>query len=148
MAVAVVPRPVMRMAGILPSNCRTRRSISRPDRSGSSMSRMTTSGRYSASLSSPSAAVPAVITQMAVSARTPLPSPHGPGASGGDLLRGWLNSSLVLPEDWETLPAPTRQELMQCPEPAAILRALVEHNLLTPYQAARVEAGKLFGLLL
>lgn len=63
-------------------------------------------------------------------------------------LQGLLDSSLVVAEDWEALPDRTREELLHCPDLGAALSLLVKHNLLTEYQAARVEAGKSHGLVL
>jgi response regulator RpfG family c-di-GMP phosphodiesterase len=59
-----------------------------------------------------------------------------------------LSSFLVLPEDWETLPCAVREELRQCPDRQKVLDTLVDHQLLTPYQAGRIAAGTPFGLVL
>jgi response regulator RpfG family c-di-GMP phosphodiesterase len=59
-----------------------------------------------------------------------------------------LTSSIVLAEDWEKLPTPTQNEIAQCTEKRQLLSSLVQHNLLTEYQADRVAAEKIFGLVL
>ena len=59
-----------------------------------------------------------------------------------------LSASLILPEDWETIPAEIRDQLLSNPEAAEVLPELVEHGLLTDYQAGRIEAGTTFGLIL
>src|SRR4051812_23375057 len=64
------------------------------------------------------------------------------------LVRNLLDSSLILAEDWERLSAQTRVELSNCSDTQTVLPLLVKHSLLTDYQAARVEAGTTFGLLL
>jgi response regulator RpfG family c-di-GMP phosphodiesterase/serine/threonine protein kinase len=64
------------------------------------------------------------------------------------LLQQLLASSLILAEDWELLPAATRDELLRCTETDPLLLCLVEQSLLTEYQAARIGAGKMFGLTL
>ncbi len=64
------------------------------------------------------------------------------------LLQELLGSSLVLSEDWEQLPSNVRDELLECGETEDVLTRLVEHGLLTEYQARRIEAGTTFGLVL
>jgi response regulator RpfG family c-di-GMP phosphodiesterase len=87
------------------------------------------------------------------------PDPRGPYAqtvhsasakksSAQDLLGELLKSSLVLAEDWELLPAAVREELLECVETAKLLSLLQEINLLTEYQAGRIEAGTTHGLIL
>jgi response regulator RpfG family c-di-GMP phosphodiesterase len=70
------------------------------------------------------------------------------GQSAQIILRELLCSSLVLTEDWERLPARTRDELANSSDTKMILSSLVEHSLLTAYQADRVEAGTIYGLIL
>jgi response regulator RpfG family c-di-GMP phosphodiesterase/serine/threonine protein kinase len=65
-----------------------------------------------------------------------------------ELLRDLLTSSIVLAEDWERLPIQMQNEIVHCTEARQLLSALVQHNLLTEYQADRVESGKTFGLVL
>src|SRR5947209_2346208 len=64
------------------------------------------------------------------------------------LLKSLVAASLVLAEDWEALPAPGQEDLLGCDDPAHLLAGLVEHGLLTDYQAARIDAGTTFGLVL
>ncbi len=59
-----------------------------------------------------------------------------------------LNSSIVLPEQWEVLPPLQQNEVRECSGIHDLLPCLVKHGLLTTYQAARLTAGKLFGLVL
>jgi response regulator RpfG family c-di-GMP phosphodiesterase/serine/threonine protein kinase len=64
------------------------------------------------------------------------------------VLQELLTSSVVLVEDWEALPVPAREEVARSPDRDALLARLVEHKLLTDYQASRVRSGKAFGLVL
>lgn len=64
------------------------------------------------------------------------------------VLNKLMCSSIVLAEDWESLPAQTRNELASCSDTKEIYPLLVKHKLLTDYQAARVDAGKAYGLIL
>jgi response regulator RpfG family c-di-GMP phosphodiesterase/tRNA A-37 threonylcarbamoyl transferase component Bud32 len=59
-----------------------------------------------------------------------------------------LTSSVVLVEDWEALPVPAREEVARSPDRDTLLARLVEHKLLTDYQASRVRSGKAVGLVL
>ena len=65
-----------------------------------------------------------------------------------DLLVQFLDSSLVLAEDWENLPAPTRAAILECVDWPTQLSLLQEHGLLTEYQVERIEAGAIHGLVL
>ncbi len=69
-------------------------------------------------------------------------------SSGQALLQDLLGTSLVLTEDWEALPDAVRELLLHRVDRLGVLTLLVEQRLLTDYQAARIEAGKTFGLLL
>jgi response regulator RpfG family c-di-GMP phosphodiesterase len=60
----------------------------------------------------------------------------------------YLDASFILAEEWEQLPAAVREELAAIPKTEAVLARLVEHGLLTEYQARRIEAGSTFGLVL
>jgi response regulator RpfG family c-di-GMP phosphodiesterase/serine/threonine protein kinase len=74
-----------------------------------------------------------------------------PAAAGGAaqaMLRSLVASALVLPEDWETLPEAVQDELLGCQDSDVLLGQLIEHGLLTEYQAARIDAGSTFGLVL
>jgi response regulator RpfG family c-di-GMP phosphodiesterase/serine/threonine protein kinase len=64
------------------------------------------------------------------------------------ILRDLLDSSFVLTEDWEQLPAAARDEVEGASDPDHLMLKLVEHGLLTEYQARRIEAGTTFGLVL
>jgi response regulator RpfG family c-di-GMP phosphodiesterase/serine/threonine protein kinase len=63
-------------------------------------------------------------------------------------LQELLESSLIVAEDWERLVPQERCELMRCRDRSALLEMLVDRQLLTPYQADRIAAGKTFGLVL
>src|SRR5262249_21578899 len=70
------------------------------------------------------------------------------GAEGKQLLRKLLTSSLILAEDWEKLTPQVQTEIKRCVAPPRLLALLMQHGLLTPYQADRIEAGNTFGLIL
>src|SRR5437764_29591 len=72
--------------------------------------------------------------------RTP-PPPRG-------ILHDLMESSLVLLEDWEQLPAAARAEMEKVADSETLILRLVEHGLLTEYQARRIEVGSTFGLVL
>lgn len=57
-------------------------------------------------------------------------------------------ANLVLLEDWERLPRAIQEGLTRWPEPATFINELIEHGLLTAYQAQRLIAGRDFGLVL
>ncbi|MBL8798862.1 MAG: protein kinase [Planctomycetia bacterium] len=67
---------------------------------------------------------------------------------GDEYLHRWLDGALIAAEDWEQLPEQTRQELQACPRFDQLVAKLTAHKLLTDYQAARIKAGKTFGLIL
>jgi response regulator RpfG family c-di-GMP phosphodiesterase len=54
----------------------------------------------------------------------------------------------MLAEDWEALPDDEQDRLRECDDPEKILLELVEHGLLTDYQADRIRAGTTYGLVL
>lgn len=66
----------------------------------------------------------------------------------GKLLKELLTTSIVLTEDFEKISAQTQDNLRQCSEIPKLLLLLVQNRLLTEYQAARIEAGKTYGLVL
>ena len=70
----------------------------------------------------------------------------GPFALANAIAQELLQSSIILAEDWEALPEPAREELLRCADQQALLASLVEHKLLTDYQADRIAAGTTFGL--
>ena len=71
-----------------------------------------------------------------------------PVSRGQALLDDLLASTIVLSEDFEKLPTQTQDEIRCCAAIKELLPLLVQHGLLTEYQAARVEAGKTYGLVL
>jgi response regulator RpfG family c-di-GMP phosphodiesterase/serine/threonine protein kinase len=74
---------------------------------------------------------------------------NGAAATPGQcLLEELLQTSLILPECWEKLGREQREDLAALPEIEPLLARLVELELLNEYQAARVGAGKAFGLIL
>jgi len=80
------------------------------------------------------------------------PSVSGTSGHGAELERGPLADlvaqRLVLAEDLERLPLEVQHELQKCNELESLLPSLVQYQLLTEYQAARISAGKTFGLVL
>jgi response regulator RpfG family c-di-GMP phosphodiesterase len=68
--------------------------------------------------------------------------------SGLALLSDLLTNGVVLLEEWEQLSIAGREELLLCQDKERLLRLVVEHRLLTEYQAERVQAGQTFGLIL
>lgn len=71
--------------------------------------------------------------------------------AGGDalaLLDFCVQKSLVHREDWQALPEASRRDIEDQHELAQLLARLVHHKLLTQYQADRIEAGTLHGMLL
>ncbi len=64
------------------------------------------------------------------------------------LLKDLFMKSIVLEEDWENLPATIRDVLGREVAPSKLLAGLVEHRLLTDYQAARIGSGQMGGLIL
>jgi response regulator RpfG family c-di-GMP phosphodiesterase/tRNA A-37 threonylcarbamoyl transferase component Bud32 len=64
------------------------------------------------------------------------------------LFREFLDSSLVLAEDWEELDPQQRVAVTACREEDELLKKLVEFKLLNAYQASRLRVGKDFGLVL
>jgi response regulator RpfG family c-di-GMP phosphodiesterase len=64
------------------------------------------------------------------------------------LLLELLHVSLVLQDQWDLLTPSQQHEVKQAPDTLALLDALVRQDLLTPFQAQRIAAGKTFGLIL
>lgn len=64
------------------------------------------------------------------------------------LLEQFLESSLVLAEDWENLQEKVRAKILECPNASALLTLLKDNGLLTDYQVGRIEAGTTHGLIL
>jgi response regulator RpfG family c-di-GMP phosphodiesterase len=65
-----------------------------------------------------------------------------------DFVGSLLESSVMLAEDWESLPDDEQERLRECEDPETILNELVKHGLLTDYQADRIRAGTTYGLVL
>ncbi len=68
--------------------------------------------------------------------------------AGLSLLDDLRAASLIPSEDWEALPDEMQDRLGACAAKEDLLPLLVEQHLLTDYQAARIAAGKAFGLVL
>jgi response regulator RpfG family c-di-GMP phosphodiesterase/serine/threonine protein kinase len=73
---------------------------------------------------------------------------QGPIAPAQKLLKELLTSRIILADDWENLPDTVRGDLSDCIAKKDLLHLLVDHQLLTEYQAGRIEAGKTHGLVL
>lgn len=73
---------------------------------------------------------------------------ESPASPAQALLRDLLASSIVLAEDFEKLPIGVQDTITQAPDVPKLLGMLKQHELLTPYQAARIEAGNRHGLVL
>ncbi len=83
-----------------------------------------------------------VFPALSLNSPTPLPDPTPP------LLRRLLAVGVVSAEDFDALPANDRQAIQRAPDEAALLNALAANKLLTEFQAERVSAGRLHGLIL
>jgi response regulator RpfG family c-di-GMP phosphodiesterase/tRNA A-37 threonylcarbamoyl transferase component Bud32 len=70
------------------------------------------------------------------------------GVQKPTLLNDLLSSTIVLSQDWEALPQDVQARMSRCSDPQQLLAQLVEHRLLTEYQAARVNSGTHYGLVL
>ena len=64
------------------------------------------------------------------------------------LLENLLHTKLIRPRDWESIPEEVRDELRARPDSAAVLAELVDRELLTAYQAARLSHGDIDELIL
>jgi response regulator RpfG family c-di-GMP phosphodiesterase len=64
------------------------------------------------------------------------------------LLAELFTQSLVLTEDWETLTEEVQERVHACVDRESLLSKLVEHRLITEYQAERIRNGKTHGLIL
>jgi response regulator RpfG family c-di-GMP phosphodiesterase/serine/threonine protein kinase len=71
-----------------------------------------------------------------------------PGSTAQAVLHDLRSSSLIFAEEWDVLPQAVRHQIQNCANPSELVALLVEHRLLTEYQAGRVAAGKTFGLIL
>src|SRR5206468_1890975 len=68
--------------------------------------------------------------------------------AGQRLLQELLAYSLILSKDWNGLPDAIRQDLIRLTDEDQLLSQLTEQKLLTEYQAGRIRAGTIFGLIL
>jgi response regulator RpfG family c-di-GMP phosphodiesterase/serine/threonine protein kinase len=94
----------------------------------------------------------------AADARTTVPGVLGPlpmffdgqstVLSAKDRLENLLATSLILEEDWQSLPADVQGALRASIHSPEFFELLVRHGLLTRYQADRIEAGQAGGLIL
>jgi serine/threonine protein kinase len=73
---------------------------------------------------------------------------EGKPSASHQLVWDLLASSILLAEDWDAKPGVVREEILDRPTAAQALAGLIEHGLLTSYQAQRIEAGNTFGLIL
>src|SRR5262249_13182292 len=64
------------------------------------------------------------------------------------LVEEWLDSGILLREEWEGLFPETQREVLEAADGEKAMALLVERVLLTEYQAARLGAGSTFGLIL
>lgn len=64
------------------------------------------------------------------------------------LLDQLLEASIILGEEWQALPDSIVDKVKEETQPHELLARLIELKLLTSYQAARLGAGKTFGLVL
>ncbi|HZZ78910.1 MAG TPA: HD domain-containing phosphohydrolase [Gemmataceae bacterium] len=71
-----------------------------------------------------------------------------PPSPAADLLEEVLASSIIVPEEYETLPAGIREGLRQHSDVLGLLRDLIKHRLLTEYQADCLESGKAANLII
>jgi response regulator RpfG family c-di-GMP phosphodiesterase/serine/threonine protein kinase len=65
-----------------------------------------------------------------------------------DFIDELLVKSFVHSEDWKRLPKALQERMLACGDRRRILSLMVEHQLLTDYQASRIAAGTTFGLVL
>jgi serine/threonine protein kinase len=64
------------------------------------------------------------------------------------LFEDLFRRSLLLREEWDVLPVPSQEYIRQQPDSDKLLDALVEHKLLTEFQAGRIRTGRSNALLL
>jgi response regulator RpfG family c-di-GMP phosphodiesterase len=63
------------------------------------------------------------------------------------VLEDLLRRSVILREDWDALPASTREDIRRATEVERLLTHLIQHQLLTAYQAGCIRSGKMSGLI-
>lgn len=66
----------------------------------------------------------------------------------GNLIDNLLNEGLISERKWNNLPLRTVEDLRSLSDRSQLIRALVVEELLTPFQAERVETGHIYGLML
>lgn len=71
-----------------------------------------------------------------------------PLAPGSTLLRRLLSAGIVPPEDHDALPPDARAALDSAPDDSDLIDQLLTANLLTGFQAERLRAGRMHGLVL
>jgi response regulator RpfG family c-di-GMP phosphodiesterase/serine/threonine protein kinase len=69
-------------------------------------------------------------------------------SSGHDFIDELLAKSFVHSDDWKHLPRSIQDPMLGCKDRRHILTQMVEHHLLTEYQAGRIASGATFGLVL
>src|SRR5471030_1164194 len=67
---------------------------------------------------------------------------HRVEPSSVTLLKELLDSSIVLDEDFQNLSPETKELVRGCSTPQDLWPLLLEHRLVTEYQANRIKAGK------
>ncbi len=65
-----------------------------------------------------------------------------------DFVDELLANAFVHAEDWKQLAAGIQNRMLGCSDRRQILALMIEHRLLTEYQASRIAAGTTFGLVL
>jgi response regulator RpfG family c-di-GMP phosphodiesterase/serine/threonine protein kinase len=65
-----------------------------------------------------------------------------------DFVDELLVKSFVHTEDWKQLPQSIQGKMLACKDRRHILTLMIDHKLLTEYQASRISAGTTFGLVL
>jgi putative two-component system response regulator len=65
-----------------------------------------------------------------------------------DFIDELLVKSFIHTEDWKQLPQSIQSRMLRCKDRRQILSLMVDHRLLTDYQASRISAGTTFGLVL
>jgi len=78
--------------------------------------------------------------------RTVCSGDDGPGPA--QVIDSLLESSFILAEDWDGLPLPTQEKILWSRDRNEVIQRLLENNLLTQYQAARIMASTTYGLVL
>ena len=66
----------------------------------------------------------------------------------GQIIDGFLAASYILSEDWDALPQTAQEKILWCADRNDVIQQLLNNDLLTQYQAARLMANTSFGLVL